>query len=247
MRCHSVSSFHSPDCWSFQRREVASVKLVTATPLGVNLVSASLPRWPSRITLLMLRDAILHCTLSYGRARFGRATERAGGGDGARFVFGEVRRDLAEGVFECAARRRATTLLDGGHVPPGDGVGTQNLGNIEIERAGEFVFGLCEFFAAIEKDAAIEVGFAGGEILRVGEGSAAGKAVIGHRRFGSAGQFFGTSTQEQSAGGIGRDLHGGIERGDSVRGVTAQKPGSAPIGEGLRQIGTRCETRGERR
>ena len=57
--CQSVSSFHSPVCWSFQRRFVASVKLEPETPQGVNLVSASLPRCPISMTLLTLRDAIL--------------------------------------------------------------------------------------------------------------------------------------------------------------------------------------------
>src|SRR5580704_4869305 len=60
MFAQSVSSFHSPLCWSFQRRLVATENLVTATPAGVNLVSASRPRCPTRITLLTLRDAIIH-------------------------------------------------------------------------------------------------------------------------------------------------------------------------------------------
>src|SRR6266849_686512 len=63
--CQSVSSFHSPDCWSFQRRPVAIVNLVTGMPPWVNLVSASLPRFPTRITLLTLRDAILSCTVTH--------------------------------------------------------------------------------------------------------------------------------------------------------------------------------------
>src|SRR5690349_4426741 len=57
--CQSVSSFHSPVCWSFQRRLVAIVNVDRALPLGVNLVSASLPRLPTSMTLLTLRDAIL--------------------------------------------------------------------------------------------------------------------------------------------------------------------------------------------
>src|ERR1700741_1885197 len=66
--CQSVSSFHSPLCWSFQRRLVASVKEDRETPLGVNLVSASLPRCPIRMTLLTLRDAILSCTVTHPAA-----------------------------------------------------------------------------------------------------------------------------------------------------------------------------------
>jgi hypothetical protein len=44
---------------------VAIVKLVFAIPAGVNFVSASLPRRPSRITLLTLRVAMVFtCTLA---------------------------------------------------------------------------------------------------------------------------------------------------------------------------------------
>src|SRR5579872_6908773 len=245
-RCHSVSSFHSPDCWSFQRREVARVKFVTATPLGVNLVSASLPRWPSRITLLMLRDAILHCTLSYGGARESRARERAGGGNGARFILGEVGGDFGQSVFESAAGSRTTALRDSGQMPPGNGIGTQGLGDLEIECAGEFVFGVGEIFAEKEENAAIEVGFAGGQILRVGERGAGGEAVIGQGRIHAAGEVFGAGAQEQSAGGIGRGVHGGIESGNRGGGISAEELRAAPIGQGLGQIGTGRETRGER-
>src|SRR5215469_7870603 len=40
------------------------VNVQRETPLGVNLVSASLPRWPSNITLLMLREAITRETVA---------------------------------------------------------------------------------------------------------------------------------------------------------------------------------------
>src|SRR5580704_4719683 len=56
--CQSVMSFHSPLCWSLVRRAVASENLETEMPLGVNLVSASLPRFPSRRTLLTLRAIV---------------------------------------------------------------------------------------------------------------------------------------------------------------------------------------------
>src|ERR1700691_6063818 len=60
MRCHWVCSFHSPDAWSFHLRVVASEKFVTEVPEGVNFVSASRPRLPTKITLLT--DPIwLHC------------------------------------------------------------------------------------------------------------------------------------------------------------------------------------------
>src|SRR5215469_10245638 len=55
MLCQSVSSFHSLDWLSFQRRLAATLNFVTATPLGVKFVSASLPKWPSTITLFTLR------------------------------------------------------------------------------------------------------------------------------------------------------------------------------------------------
>mgnify|MGYP006269337665 CR=1 FL=1 len=54
---------HSQFPWSFQRRLVATANGVRAVPLGVNLVSASLPRLPMRITLLTLREAIFPCTV----------------------------------------------------------------------------------------------------------------------------------------------------------------------------------------
>src|SRR4029079_2062825 len=65
IRCQSVSSRHSPDCWSFTLRFVASEKLVTEVPEGVNLVSASLPKCPSRITLLTLLPAMVIRTLTH--------------------------------------------------------------------------------------------------------------------------------------------------------------------------------------
>src|ERR1039458_3737533 len=66
--CQSVMSFHSPDCWSLVRRFVARENLEIEIPLGVNLVSASLPRCPIRMTLLTLFDAILPCTVTHPAA-----------------------------------------------------------------------------------------------------------------------------------------------------------------------------------
>src|SRR5260370_4718874 len=65
MLWQSVTSFHSPDWASLVRRHVARENLDTEIPLGVNLVSASLPRFPSRMTLLTLLDAILSCTVAH--------------------------------------------------------------------------------------------------------------------------------------------------------------------------------------
>src|SRR5215467_3484996 len=51
--CHSVRSCHWPSL-SLYRSFVASVSLATGVPLGVYFTSGSLPRFPSRITLLTL-------------------------------------------------------------------------------------------------------------------------------------------------------------------------------------------------
>src|SRR5882672_6467529 len=63
MLCQSVWSFHSPVCWSFCRQLVAIENVATDVPFGVNLDSASLPRFPIRITLFTLRDAIFPCNV----------------------------------------------------------------------------------------------------------------------------------------------------------------------------------------
>ena len=73
------------------------MKFVTATPLGVNLVSASLPRCPSKITLLTLRDAIT-CNVSYART-----AERAGRRQRACLVLGEIRCNPGQRFFESGA------------------------------------------------------------------------------------------------------------------------------------------------
>src|SRR5262245_4339663 len=97
MLCQSVSSFHSPDCWSFQRRFVAIEKVDLEIPLGVNLVSASFPRCPSRITLLTLRDAMVprnvpQCgeLLAWKRSRRGRRPNGARSGPGAGILHGKI-------------------------------------------------------------------------------------------------------------------------------------------------------------
>ena len=51
----------------FQRRLVAMLNVVFAVPPVVNLVSASLPKCPTKMTLLTLLDAIILCNV----ARFG--------------------------------------------------------------------------------------------------------------------------------------------------------------------------------
>src|SRR2546423_8978730 len=57
MLCHSVRSCHSPPL-SLYRSFVASVSFATGAPLGVYFTSGSLPRFPSKITLLTLLPAI---------------------------------------------------------------------------------------------------------------------------------------------------------------------------------------------
>ena len=56
--------FPFADCWSFQRRYVATENRVAAAPDGVNFVSASRPKCPIRITLLTLREAIFNRTVA---------------------------------------------------------------------------------------------------------------------------------------------------------------------------------------
>src|SRR5450432_4939076 len=53
MLCHSVRSCHSPPL-SLNLSLVAGLNLTTGTPEGVYLISGSVPRFPIRITLLML-------------------------------------------------------------------------------------------------------------------------------------------------------------------------------------------------
>ena len=53
--CHSVCSFISPLCLSFQLSLVAMRRLQTVVPEGMALVSGSWPRLPIRMTLLMPR------------------------------------------------------------------------------------------------------------------------------------------------------------------------------------------------
>src|SRR5260370_32435023 len=82
MLCQSVWSVHSPVCWSFCRQVVAIENVVTDVPFGVNLDSASLPRFPIRITLLTLLDAILPSNVTQVQEsprRFGgEAVDRSG-------------------------------------------------------------------------------------------------------------------------------------------------------------------------
>src|SRR6185437_6729657 len=53
--CHSVRSWFSPDCLSFQFSVVARRRFATVMPEGMARVSGSAPRCPTRITLLTPR------------------------------------------------------------------------------------------------------------------------------------------------------------------------------------------------
>src|ERR1700722_15006725 len=55
MLCHSVRSCCAPEAFSFQDSLVAIRILVTVMPLGMERVSGSAPRFPTRITLLTPR------------------------------------------------------------------------------------------------------------------------------------------------------------------------------------------------
>lgn len=50
--CHSVSSRRSPVALSRQLSEVAREKLAMRAPAWVRAILGSLPRWPTRMTLL---------------------------------------------------------------------------------------------------------------------------------------------------------------------------------------------------
>src|SRR3954466_6311701 len=60
-RCHSVFSLRSPEFLSRQVSEVATLRLTIGRPSWVRRTSGSLPRLPTRITLLTLPAiAVLH-------------------------------------------------------------------------------------------------------------------------------------------------------------------------------------------
>src|ERR1035437_616381 len=92
----------------------------------------------------------------------------ASGGGGFGFVLGEVGRHLGKRLFEVLARGGARTGGDGGEVTPGGGIGLEGRRNGEVQRGGELVFGVGEIAAAVEQNAAIQVGFPGGQVLGVG-------------------------------------------------------------------------------
>src|SRR5262249_28845109 len=62
-RCHSVFSRRSPVALSRQVSEVATLKLAIGRPSCVRLISGSLPRLPTRITLFTLPAMTLSCSL----------------------------------------------------------------------------------------------------------------------------------------------------------------------------------------
>src|SRR5690349_14784352 len=58
-RCHSVFSFRSPDDLSRQVSDVATLSWTIGRPSWVRRTSGSLPRLPTRITLLTLPAIVL--------------------------------------------------------------------------------------------------------------------------------------------------------------------------------------------
>src|SRR6516165_1421811 len=68
-RCHSVFSLRSPVALSRQVSDVATLRLAIGRPSWVRRISGSLPRFPTRMTLLMLPAiAALHSKPSFEKA-----------------------------------------------------------------------------------------------------------------------------------------------------------------------------------
>src|SRR6266508_2162419 len=63
-RCHSVLSRRSPVALSRQLSEVATLKFAIGRPSWVRLISGSLPRLPTRITLLTEPAMIFSCSIA---------------------------------------------------------------------------------------------------------------------------------------------------------------------------------------
>src|SRR5256886_15596912 len=68
-RCHSVFSLRSPVALSRQLSEVATLRLAIGRPSWVRRISGSLPRFPTRITLLTLPAIALRSCCSTPPAR----------------------------------------------------------------------------------------------------------------------------------------------------------------------------------
>ena len=109
-------------------------------------------------------------------------------------------------------------------MPPGGGIRAQRRSDFEIQRAGEFVLGARKILTAIETDAAIEVGFAAGQILRGGEGRPAGQIVIGERRFAPARRVPWRARAGRSAWALAASA---LIDASSVRMAAAESPASS--------------------
>src|SRR5262249_49795181 len=97
---------------------------------------------------------------------------------------------------------------------PGYCISTEAAGNLEIQRTRKLIFRMSEFLPAIQHNAAVEMGFAGGQVLRAGECGAAGKVVVEQRRVSLPGQFFGSCPEVKRSRIAGRGLDGFVERCD---------------------------------
>src|ERR1019366_5113812 len=155
----------------------------------------------------------------------------ARGGQGTGLVPGEKRRDRGQREIQRLAGLAAGAAGYRRQMPPCAGVGEQRARHLEIQRASEFLFGAREILAAIEDDAAIEVGLAARQIPGRGKRGAAGQIVIRQRRVLAGGEFLGARPQKQRvrAGGIGMD--GGIQSKDGAGEISGQQARTAPIGE----------------
>src|SRR5580704_10880664 len=84
-RCHSVFSLRSPEALSRQVSEVATVRLATRSPELRVRISGSLPRFPTKITLLTL--PAIGLLLDYVAFRGIRRRTPWGAGDDHQLMF----------------------------------------------------------------------------------------------------------------------------------------------------------------
>ena len=98
----------------------------------------------------------------------------------ARFFFGEVGRDTLRAIAPgCSWRRRRPLPATAAMWRQASRVGLEIRGYRKIQSARKLVFGARQVLAAVERDAAVEVGFPRGQVFRRGERRAPGQGVIG--------------------------------------------------------------------
>src|SRR5450830_792897 len=118
-RCHSVASFISPDCLSFQRSVVAMVTLATWSPLGKVRISGSRPRLPTMMALLT--DALAQFSVS------GRDYGVTGRGDTPWRAHGPGHQQ-PHGAGQGADQEQAMQAHGPGQQPPQGATGKQTQG-----------------------------------------------------------------------------------------------------------------------